>query len=217
MGMSNIIKHGGKSHVVNVSHSDGYVDFRHYTMKKSYLTIKVWNSLKFFVKVIVPFTFFLIALWTPTTSEPDKAIVSFVIIPAIFLALPLVFVNEFANNRIADIRGNPVPEGLETIHGKYISKGWKVIGTKETSVVIGKIAPPGDFATMVRLGLDSSHATDIVDALEMLENPTIRTNHTMSQKLLKAMYKVGEAEEKRIVDSVDSAVEEINTRLDTHD
>lgn len=29
------------------------------------------------------------------------------------------------------------------------------------------------------------------------------------------MYKVGEAEKKRIADSVDSAVEEVNTRLDT--
>ena len=74
---------------------------------------------------------------------------------------------------------------------------------------------PADFVKMVRLGLSSSHAMDIIDALEMLKNPTIRRDNTMSEKLLMTMYKVGEVEEKRIADSVDSVVEEINTRLDT--
>lgn len=204
-----------KNHVISVGYLKDFVDFDHYTMKKSHITLKTLGVVKFFIKVVVPLTFFFTALWTATTPEPDQALVSFVIIPAFAIIPPLLFVNELANKKISKIRGDSLAEGLKEINSDSVAEGWTVINKEEVSVKVGNIMHPADFVKMVRLGLNSSNAIDIIDALEMLENPTIRRDNTMSEKLLMTMYKVGEAEKKRIADSVDSVVEEINTRLDT--
>lgn len=221
MEMSRVINHGGKNHVISVGYLKDFVDFDHYIMKKSHITLKTLGVVKFFIKVVVPLTFFFTALWTATTPEPEQSIVSFVIIPAFAIIPPLLFVNELTNKKISKIRGDSLvgggslAEGLKEINSDSVAEGWTVINKEEVSVKVGNIMHPADFVKMVRLGLSSSNATDIIDALEMLENPTIRRDNTMSEKLLMTMYKVGEVEEKRIADSVDSVVEEINTRLDT--
>ena len=221
MEMSRVINHGGKNHVISVGYLKDFVDFDHYIMKKSHITLKTLSVVKFFIKVVVPLTFFFTALWTATTPEPDQALISFVIIPALTIIPPLLFVNELANKKISKIRGDSLVGGgslaeglIKEINSDSVAEGWTVVNKEEVSVKVGNIMHPADFVKMVRLGLSSSNATDIIDALEMLENPTIRRDNTMSEKLLMTMYKVGEAEKKRIADSVDSAVEEINTRLD---
>lgn len=226
--LSDVIEHGGKNHVVSVNPHKDFVGLRHYTVEKDSTSLIMSGVVSLFLTLLIFTTLISIAMWLFSIMK-----ISFLfIIALVILFLPLLYVDDLLYKKVnrikvdsirmnrgyseeycKDKRWKVLDEWIFADKEELALKGWVIIS--EESIVVSKIPKVVDeFAKMVILGLKSSNATDIIDALEMLENPTIRRDSTMSKKMLETMKNVGEAEKMRIFDSAYSNAEEINTKLD---
>ena len=226
--LSDVIEHGGKNHVVSVSPNKDFVRLRHYTVEKDSTSLMMSGVVSLFLNLLIFTTLISIVVWLFSIMK-----ISFLfIIALVILFLPLLYVEDLLDKKVNRIKVDSIRMNNGYSEEYCKDKGWKVLDEwifadkeelalkewviiSEESIVVSKIPKIVDeFAKMVILGLKSSNATDIIDALEMLENPTIRRDSTMSKKMLETMKNVGEAEKMRIFDSAYRNVEEINTKMD---
>ena len=226
--LSDVIEHGGKNHVVSVSPDKDFVKLRHYTVEKDSTSLMMSGVVSLFLNLLIFTTLISIVVWLFSIMK-----ISFLfIIALVILFLPLLYVDDLLYKKVNRIKIDSIRMNRGYSEEYCKDKRWKVLDEwifadkeelalkewviiSEESIVVSKIPKIVDeFAKMVILGLKSSNATDIIDALEMLENPTIRRDSTMSKKMLETMKNVGEAEKMRIFDSAYRNVEEINTKMD---
>lgn len=225
--LSDVIEHGGKNHVVSVSPDKDFVKLRHYTVEKDSTSLMMSGVVSLFLKLIIFTTLISIVMFIFSIMK-----ISFLfIIALIIFFLPLLYVDDLLYKKVNRIKIDSIRMNKGYSEEYCKDKRWKVLDEwifadkeelklkewviiSEESIVVSEMPKiVGEFAKMVILGLKSSNATDIIDALEMLENPTIRRDSTMTKKLLETMKSVGEVEKVRILDSACSNVEEINTKL----
>lgn len=225
--LSDVIEHGGKSHVVSVSPNKDFVRLRHYTVEKDSTSLMMSGVVSLFIHLIIFTTLISIAMLALSIMKIN---IFFIIISSILL-LPLLYVGDLLDKKVDKIKIDSIRMNKGYSEEYCKDKRWKVFDEwifadkeelalkewviiSEESIVVSKMPKIVDeFARMVILGLKSSNATDIIETLEMLENPTIRRDNTMSEKLLETMKNVGEVERMRILDSACSNAEEINTKL----
>lgn len=226
--LSDVIEHGGKNHVVSVSPDKDFVKLRHYTVEKDSLSLMMSGALRLFPQVIMFITFISTAMLLAFSIM--KANFFFIII-AVILFIPLLYVDTLLDKKMNRIKIDSIRMNKGYSEEYCKEKWWKILDEwsladkeelklkewviiSEESIVVSEMPKIVDeFSRMVILGLKSSNATDIIEALEMLENPTIKRDSAMSKKLLETMKNVGEVEKMRILDSACSNVEEINTKL----
>lgn len=226
--LSDVIEHGGKNHVVSVSPDKDFVKLRHYTVEKDSLSLMMSGALRLFPQVIMFITFISTAMLLAFSIMKANC---FFIIIAVILFIPLLYVDTLLDKKMNRIKIDSIRMNKGYSEEYCKEKWWKILDEwsladkeelklkewviiSEESIVVSKMPKIVDeFSRMVILGLKSSNATDIIEALEMLEDPTIRRDSTMSEKLLETMKNVGEVEKMRIIDSACSNVEEINTKL----
>ena len=225
--LSDVIEHGGKNHVVSVSPNKDFVKLRHYTVEKDSTSLMMSGVVSLFLHLIMFTTLISIVMLIFSIIK-----ISFLfIIVLVILFLPLLYVDDLLDKKVNRIKVDSIRMNRGYSEEYCKDKRWKVIDEwifadkeelalkewviiSEESIVVSKMPKVVDeFAKMVILGLKGSNATDIIEALEMLENPTIRRDSTMSEKLLETMKNVGEVERMRIFDSACSNAEEINTKL----
>lgn len=225
--LSDVIEHGGKNHVVSVNPHKDFVGLRHYTVEKDSTSLIMSGVVSLFLTLLIFTTLISIAMWLFSIMK-----ISFLfIIALVILFLPLLYVDDLLDKKVNRIKVDSIRMNKGYSEEYCKDKRWKVLDEwifadkeelalkewviiSEESILVSKMPTVDEFAKMVILGLKSSNATDIIDALEMLENPTIRRDSTMSKKMLETMKNVGEAEKMRIFDSAYRNVEEINTKLD---
>lgn len=225
--LSDVIEHGGKNHVVSVNPHKDFVELRHYTVEKDSTSLIMSGVVSLFLTLLIFTTLISIVMWLFSIMK-----ISFLfIIALVILFLPLLYVDDLLDKKVnrikvdsirmnrgyseeycKDKRWKVLDEWIFADKEELALKGWVIIS--EESIVVSKMPTVDEFAKMFILGLKSSNATDIIDALEMLENPTIRRDSTMSKKMLETMKNVGEAEKMRIFDSAYRNVEEINNKMD---
>lgn len=226
--LSDVIEHGGKNHVVSVNPHKDFVELRHYTVEKDSTSLMMSGVVSLFIHLIIFTTLISIAMLALSIMKIN---ILFIII-SITLLLPLLYVENLLDKKVDRIKIDSIRMNKGYSEEYCKDKRWKVLDewifadkeelalkewviiSEESIMVSGMPKIVDEFARMVILGLKSSNATDIIDALEMLENPTIRRDSTMSKKMLETMKNVGEAEKMRIFDSAYSNAEEINTKLD---
>lgn len=225
--LSDVIEHGGKNHVVSVSPDKDFVKLRHYTVEKDSTSLMMSGVVSLFLKLIMLTTLISIVMLLFSIMK-----ISFLfIIALVILFLLLLYVDDLLYKKVNRIKVDSIRMNRGYSEEYCKDKRWKVLDEwifadkeeltlkewviiSEESIVVSKMPKIVDeFARMVILGLKSSNATDIIETLEMLENPTIRRDSTMSEKLLETMKNVGEVERMRIFDSACSNAEEINTKL----
>ena len=226
--LSDVIEHGGKNHVVSVSPNRDFVKLRHYTVEKDSTSLMMSGVVSLFLHLIMFTTLISIVMLIFSIIK-----ISFLfIIVLVILFLPLLYVDDLLDKKVNRIKVDSIRMNKGYSEEYCKDKRWKVIDEwifadkeelalkewviiSEESIVVSKMPKVVDeFAKMVILGLKGSNATDIIEALEMLENPTIRRDSTMYEKLLETMKNVGEAEKMRIFDSAYRNVEEINNKMD---
>ena len=225
--LSDVIEHGGKNHVVSVSPDKDFVKLRHYTVEKDSTSLMMSGVVSLFLKLIMLTTLISIVMLLFSIMK-----ISFLfIIALVILFLLLLYVDDLLYKKVNRIKVDSIRMNRGYSEEYCKDKRWKVLDEwifadkeeltlkewviiSEESIVVSKMPKIVDeFARMVILGLKSSNATDIIETLEMLENPTIRRDSTMSEKLLETMKNVGEVERMRILDSACSNADEINTKL----
>lgn len=225
--LSDVIEHGGKNHVVSVNPHKDFVELRHYTVEKDSTSLIMSGVVSLFLTLLIFTTLISIVMWLFSIMK-----ISFLfIIALVILFLPLLYVDDLLDKKVNRIKVDSIRMNRGYSEEYCKDKRWKVLDEwifadkeelalkewviiSEESIVVSKMPTVDEFAKMVILGLKSSNATDIIDALEMLENPTIRRDSTMSKKMLETMKNVGEAEKMRIFDSAYRNVEEINNKMD---
>lgn len=225
--LSDVIEHGGKNHVVSVNPHKDFVGLRHYTVEKDSTSLIMSGVVSLFLTLLIFTTLISIAMWLFSIMK-----ISFLfIIALVILFLPLLYVDDLLDKKVNRIKVDSIRMNKGYSEEYCKDKRWKVLDEwifadkeelalkewviiSEESILVSKMPTVDEFAKMVILGLKSSNATDIIEALEMLENPTIRRDSTMSKKMLETMKNVGEAEKMRIFDSAYRNVEEINTKID---
>lgn len=225
--LSDVIEHGGKNHVVSVNPHKDFVGLRHYTVEKDSTSLIMSGVVSLFLTLLIFTTLISIVMWLFSIMK-----ISFLfIIALVILFLPLLYVDDLLDKKVNRIKVDSIRMNKGYSEEYCKDKRWKVLDEwifadkeelklkewviiSEESILVSKMPTVDEFAKMVILGLKSSNATDIIEALEMLENPTIRRDSTMSKKMLETMKNVGEVEKMRIFDSAYRNVEEINTKLD---
>ena len=225
--LSDVIEHGGKNHVVSVSPNRDFVGLRHYTVEKDSTSLMMSGVVSLFLQLIMFTTLISIVMLIFSIIK-----ISFLfIIVLVILFLLLLYVDGLLDKKVNRIKVDSIRMNKGYSEEYCKDKRWKVLDEwifadkeelklkewviiSEESIMISNTPKIVDeFAKIVILGLESSNATDIIEALEMLENPTIRRDSTMTKKLLETMKSVGEVEKMRILDSAYSNAEEINTKL----
>ena len=225
--LSDVIEHGGKNHVVSVNPHKDFVELRHYTVEKDSTSLMMSGVVSLFLHLIMFTTLISIVMLIFSIIK-----ISFLFIILVILFLPLLYVDDLLDKKVNRIKVDSIRMNRGYSEEYCKDKRWKVLDEwifadkeelalkewviiSEESIVVSKMPKVVDeFAKMVILGLKGSNATDIIEALEMLENPTIRRDSTMYEKLLETMKNVGEAEKMRIFDSAYRNVEEINNKMD---